>query len=67
MFNSIKYNSKREEFFKDLNNQESNTLLEKYFPNRIKNKVEKNIRLLTIKIGLYSFLIKIGKKIRKRA
>lgn len=66
MFNSIKYNSKRIEFFKDLNNKELEYVINKYFPNNLKSKLEKNSRLLLIKIGIYKPLLKLGKKIRKR-
>ena len=66
MFNSIKYNSDRNDFFEDLNNKNVNVVIKKYFPNKFKNKVEKYSRLFLIKIGLYTPLIKIGKKIRKR-
>ncbi len=66
MFNSIKYNSKRKEFFDDLNNEEFDSVISKYFPNTIKCKLEKYIRITLIKIGLYKPIIKLGKKIRKR-
>lgn len=66
MFNSVKYNSKRNDFFKDLNNQETEYIIKKYFPNKIKNRLEKNVRVFLIKIGIYKPLIKLGKKIRKR-
>lgn len=66
MFNSIKYNSKRDNFFRELGSNECTEVLNKYFPNKFKNKVEKYTRLLLIKLGLYSPLIKLGKKIRKR-
>lgn len=66
MFNPIKYNSSRNDFFEDLNNKDVNVVIKKYFPNKFKNKIEKYSRLFLIKIGLYSPLIKIGKKIRKR-
>lgn len=66
MFNSIKYNSNRDDFFEDLNTEESNYVLNKYFPNKIKNKLEKYGRLFLIKSGGYSKIIKIGKKLRKR-
>ena len=66
MFNSIKYNGNREEFFYELNDKECKDVLNKYFPNKINNKFEKYMRLLLIKLGLYSKIIKLGKKIRKR-
>ena len=66
MFNSIKYNSRRNEFFKDLNNEEFDTVINKYFPNSIKCKVEKYLRIFLIKVKLYKPLLNLGKKIRKR-
>jgi len=66
MFYSIKYNPRREEFFKDLNNQSIDEVMKKYFPNNIKCKIEKYGRIVLIKIGLYKPLIKFGRKIRKR-
>jgi len=66
MFNSVKFNSRRDDFFKDLNEMKMNQIIEKYFPNKFKNKVEKNIRIFLIKTGIYKPLIKLGKKIRKR-
>lgn len=66
MFNSTRYNSKRENFFKELNSKESNEVLNKYFPNKLKNKFEKYTRLCLIKLGIYKPLIKLGKSIRKR-
>lgn len=66
MFYSIKYNHRRKEFFDDLNNKELNIVLEKYFPHNIKSIFEKNMRLILIKTKLYSPILKIGKKLRKR-
>lgn len=66
MFNSIKYNSKRIEFFKELNEKQMYEIIKNYFPNTVKNKIEKYTRLLLIKIGVYKPLLKFGKKIRKR-
>ena len=66
MFNPIKYNSNRKNFFKDLNNEECKEVLNKYFPNKLKNKIEKHTRIILIKIGIYKPLLNLGKKIRKR-
>ena len=66
IFNSIKYNSRREEFFEDLNNEEISKVLKKYFSNKIRNRIEKLARVTLIKIGIYKPLIQLGKKIRKR-
>lgn len=66
MFNSIKYNSKRSEFFIDLNDKKIEEVMKKYFPNKLKNKLEKNGRIILMKMGIYKPLLKLGKKIRKR-
>ena len=66
MFNSIKYNSNRNIFFEELSNNGGKKTLNKYFPNRLNNKIEKYLRISLIKIGIYDKIIKIGKRIRKR-
>lgn len=66
MFNSIKYNPKRNTFFKDLNKEDFEIVINKYFPNTIKCKIEKYMRIFLIKINLYKPLLNLGKKIRKR-
>lgn len=66
MFNSIKWNNKRDEFFNELNTNGIEYVTNKYFPNTIKCKLEKYGRLTLIKLGIYKPLIKLGKKIRRR-
>lgn len=66
IYNKVKRNNKRELFFKELNNNDSKFVFEKYFPNTIKCKIEKNARLILIKLGIYKPFLNIGKKIRKR-
>ncbi len=66
MFNSIKYNSEREQFFEDLNNADFNSVINKYFPNNIKCMIEKYSRKILIFIGIYKPLLKLGRKLRRR-
>ena len=66
MFNSIKYNSKRDDFFRDLNTYDIDYVNTKYFPNSVKCKVEKYCRKFLIYLDLYKPIVKLGKKIRKR-
>ena len=66
MFNSIKFNSRRKEFFNDLKAEEFECIISKYFPNTLKCRLEKYGRIFLIKLGLYKPIIKLGKKIRKR-
>ncbi len=66
MFNSIKYNSNRANFFEDLNNCEFDYVMNKYFPNSFKCKLEKYSRLILIKSGIYENIIKFARKLRNR-
>lgn len=66
IFNKVRKNSKREEFFRDINQNDVKEVFEKYFPNTLKCKIEKYSRLILIKLKIYKPLLKIGKKIRKR-
>ena len=66
MFNPIRFNSNRDKFFDDLKNEKINTVLLEYFPNTLKCRIEKGLRLFFIKMSLYKPLINIGKKIRRR-
>ena len=66
MFNPIKYNRKRKIFFKELNVEKIEKVLNKYFPNSFKNKFEKYMRIMLIKMHIYKSVIKLGKKIRRR-
>ena len=66
MFNAIKYNSRRNEFFEDLNTKNFEYIIKKYYPNSFKCKLEKYSRIFLIKLGIYKPLLKLGKKIRKR-
>jgi len=66
MFEPITFNSRRYDFFKDLNRNNIREVLDKYFPVRLKNRLEKYGRLFSIKIGCYSAIVKIGKIFRKR-
>lgn len=66
MFQSVKMNAKREEFFKDANRLENKELFEKYFPNTLKVKVERVARTILVRTGIYKKILSIGKKFRKR-
>ena len=66
MFQSVKYNAKREEFFKDCNKLTNEELFNKYFPYTFKVKAEKYGRLILLKTGMYKKILNLGKKIRKR-
>lgn len=66
MFQPVKKNSKREQFFKDLNTLDEETVFKKYFPITLKVRAEKYGRLILLKTGMYKKVLKLGKKIRKR-
>lgn len=66
MFQPVKNNDKREEFFRDANKLSEQELFEKYFPYTIKVKAEKYGRLFLLKTGIYKPVLNLGKKIRKR-
>lgn len=64
--NSVKLPKNREQFFEDLNNLEFEKLIKKYFPNTLKCRLEKNIRIILIKTKIYKPILKLGKKFRNR-
>ena len=66
MYNSVKMNPKRTEFWEDINHKEIKEVIDKYFPNSIKVNIEKNIRILFIKTRIYNKAKKIAKKILRR-
>ena len=66
MFQSVKYNTKRTIFFKDANTLSNKKLFDKYFPDKLKVKIERNLRKILIKTGFYKKILNIGKKVRKR-
>lgn len=66
MYNSVSMNSKRKEFFKDINNMEEKEFFNKYFPNNLKVKTEKKVRTFLAKTGAYKKIKKIIKKIIRR-
>ena len=66
MFQPVKKNGKREQFFKDANQLSEEELFNKYFADTIKVKIERYGRLALLKTGMYKPILNIGKKIRKR-
>lgn len=59
MFHSVSINSKRSQFFKDLHIMQTDQFIKKYFPHNCKIYIEKVIRILSNKLGIYK-LIKNG-------
>lgn len=66
IFSKVNYNSLKNEFVKDMNSLSPEELFEKYFPDTIKVKLERNLRNILLKTGLYKKIINFGKKVRKR-
>lgn len=66
MFQPVKKNGKREQFFEDANRLTDEELFNKYFADTIKVKIERYGRLALLKTGIYKPILNLGKKIRKR-
>ena len=63
MTNSVSYNGKRKEFFKDINSED---LIDKYFPINLKTKLNSGIRKFLSVTGLYSSVKSFAKKILRK-
>jgi coenzyme F420-reducing hydrogenase beta subunit len=61
MFYSVSINPKREQFFKDLNYMQTEKFIEKYFSINFAINLEKIIRILSYKLGIYSNIKKLAK------
>lgn len=66
IFQSVKRNERREQFFRDVNTLSEEELFNKYFADTLKIKIERYGRLVLLKTGLYKSVLRLGKKIRKR-
>ena len=66
MLCSVNLPEERKEFFKDIKNMESKKFFEKYFKDTLKVKIERNVRILLIKSGLYKQIKKIAKKVLRK-
>lgn len=66
MFESVKMNSKREQFFKDVVNLDVNTLFNKYYPITLKIKTISIVRYLLLKCNMYKYAKKMLNKINGR-
>lgn len=63
MFHSVSVNPRREAFFKDLNQWDVEVCFHKYFPITLRHRLEKYIRLWSVRLGLYKQMKKIFKAI----
>lgn len=66
MLCSVNLPEGRKEFFEDIKNMESKKFFEKYFKDTLKVKIERNVRILLIKSGLYKQIKKIAKKVLRK-
>lgn len=66
MFQSVSDNSMRQDFFRDANRMPGKELFEKYFPETMKVKMERTIRIACYKTGIYSVAKRIAKKMLRR-
>lgn len=62
MLHSVNLNEKRGQFFEDINKMEINDFFKKWFPDSIKVKLERTIRVGMAKTGVYTKVKKIVKK-----
>lgn len=54
MKHSVQYSPKRDHFFKDLNSMRADECFNKYFPITLRVRIERMIRLVMNRLGLYS-------------
>ncbi len=66
MFRSVGGNTKRDEFFEDANSMPGSQLFHKYFPETIRVKLERTVRIICYKTGIYSGAKRIAKKILRK-
>jgi hypothetical protein len=65
MFFSVGGNPQRERFFSDFNEMTDEEFCQKYFAVSWKHQVEKNIRIMAYRIGIYKHLKKLSKLLPK--
>lgn len=66
MYRSVSENKNRKNFFEDINNLEEYKFFNKYFPDTIRVKLERNIRENLVKLGIYNKIKKVIKKILRK-
>ena len=58
IFSKVKYNNLKENFVNDMNVLDEEKLFEKYFPDTLSVKIERNLRKFLLKTGLYNKIIR---------
>ena len=66
MFKSVPVNTKREQFFSDLNGMEPTAFFQKWFPITWKVRLNAFVRLTCHRLGIYSFVKRIFMLVYKR-
>lgn len=66
MYRSVSENKNRKNFFEDINYLEEYKFFNKYFPDTIRVKLERNIRENLVKLGIYNKIKKLIKKILRK-
>lgn len=66
MVECSKPNLLRSQFMNDINSITSEELFDKYFPDSIKVKIERNIRIITNELGIYKFSKSIYLKLKSK-
>ncbi len=66
MFESVKENPIRKEFFENINKMNEKDFFEKYFPDNMNVKLERTMKIFLTKTGAYKKIKKVVRKIRNR-
>lgn len=66
MLHSVEMNERRTQFFKDLNGMKEEDFFKKWFPDTIKVKAERIVRVTMAKTGVYKSIKKLAKKILRK-
>ncbi|MBQ8514237.1 MAG: Coenzyme F420 hydrogenase/dehydrogenase, beta subunit C-terminal domain [Ruminococcus sp.] len=66
MFHSVSGNEKREQFFRDANSKSGEALFGQYFPETMKVRLERTVRIVCYKTGIYSAAKRVFKAITGR-
>ena len=66
MLHSVEVNERRTQFFKDLNEMKEEEFFKKWFPDTIKVKAERIVRVTMAKTGVYKPIKKLAKKILRK-
>lgn len=66
MFHSVGGNEKRDQFFRDANSKSGAELFRQYFPETMKVRLERTVRIVCYKTGIYSAAKRVFKAITGR-